>query len=80
MMRMARRYHLVPPHGTYYLNTGAILGPARHVLTYMEETCAHAQVTGNKDDQNTANGGPPASALAATATWPCVVCGPLASD
>jgi len=55
MMRMARRYHLVPSHGTYYLNTGAILGPAKHVLTYMEQTCEHAKATGNKDDQNTAN-------------------------
>ena len=55
MVRMAKRYHLVPPDVEYYLNTGAFLGPAKHVLTYMEETCKHAAATGNKDDQNTAN-------------------------
>ncbi|KAL1510491.1 hypothetical protein AB1Y20_006796 [Prymnesium parvum] len=55
IVRTARRYHCVPPSADFYLNTGAVLGPAKHVHMYMEETCKHAAATGNKDDQNTAN-------------------------
>lgn len=51
----ARRYHSVPPSVTHYLNTGAMLGPARHLATYMSETCKHASETGSNDDQRTAN-------------------------
>ena len=55
MVRMARRYHFVPPDCEVYMNTGAALGPAKHMLTYLDETVRHGRATGNKDDQNTAN-------------------------
>ena len=54
-VRHFRRYHLVPPRSELYINTGAMLGPALHALTYMQETCKDSQIMGNKDDQNTAN-------------------------
>ena len=51
----ARRYHNVPNSVTHYINTGAVLGPAQHVGTYMSETCKHALKIGSKDDQRIAN-------------------------
>ena len=55
IVRAARRYHIVPPESEVYMNTGAALGPAKHMLTYLDQTVRHAAATGNKDDQNTAN-------------------------
>jgi len=55
VVKSARKYHLAPPDTEVYVNTGAALGPARHMLTYLDETVRHARATKNKDDQNAAN-------------------------
>ena len=55
IVRAAHRYHAVSYGVDAYLNTGAIMGPACHLVNYMKSTLQNSSATKSNDDQRVAN-------------------------